>query len=490
MIDFSNFIMEFMNLKDLNTFDISVLPSDDSQIIFQVEHKACVKTCPLCGFRMHSKGFYTRTVKHPLLVDNRLILFKLRQRKWACQNPDCRHFETDSFPFIGKSRRVTDYIDYLIVQEFRDFNLSAVQIAEKYKVSDTYAITTFDRYVDLPRLKLPKALCVDEVHLPTNKYKYALILQDFASGEPIDMVISRRKEITEPYFASIPREERFSVKYVISDMYAPYQSYVDEYFPNALPVVDAFHVIKLMIHKLNAYLNRLRKKYRDRDIRLLEERQKDSSQKLVLRESREVYLLRKKKWLILSNLEHINYNAPSFRDWRFNNTWMTVSDYERALFQLDPDLETLRDLKEKYITFNNQYAGDPEGARTAIDEVIRLYEDSGYPIFEEMAVALTEYKDAVINSFVMVQRMNKNGRCVSSRLSNGPMESLNRIPKDMKRHARGYPNFDHIRNRFLFATRKDAPILASPKTAKEVKNITGKKRGPYRKQNGGNDNEN
>lgn len=41
------------------------------------------------------------------------------------------------------------------------------------------------------------------------------------------------------------------------------------YFPKALPVVDSFHVIKLINHKLNLYLNKLRKKYRYRDLRLL-----------------------------------------------------------------------------------------------------------------------------------------------------------------------------------------------------------------------------
>lgn len=489
MNDFTNFITEIMNLKDLDAFDIIHLPSDDGQIILQIEHKPTVKTCPLCGFRMHSKGIYTRTVRHPLLVDNRIFTFKLRQRKWLCQNPDCCHFETDSFPFIGKSRRITDYVDFLIVQEFRDFNLSAVQIAEKYKVSDTYALSVFDRYVDLPRLKLPSALCVDEVHMNIDKYKYALILQDFASGEPVDIVISRRKEITEPYFASIPKEERFSVKYIISDMYAPYQKYVDTYFPKAIPVIDAFHVIKMINHKLNIYLNRVRKKYKDRDIRLLEEKQKSSSKKLVLHESRKLYLLRTKKWLILSNQDKINYNAPPFRDWRFNNTLMTVSDYERALFDLDPDLEILRNLKEKYITFNNQYSGNPDGARTAIDEVIQLYRDCGYPMFEEVAEALTQYKSAIINSFILLSRKDRNGHTFKARLSNGPMESLNRIPKDMKRHARGYTSFAHIRNRFLFSTRENAPILASPKKSEDVKNITGKTRGSYRKH-GGKKNEN
>ena len=68
------------------------------------------------------------------------------------------------------------------------------------------------------------------------------------------------------------------------------------------------------------------------------------------------------------------------------------------------------------------------------------------------------------------------------RLSNGVMESLNRIPKDMKRNARGYRNFEHIRNRFLFATRKNAQILGYPRSWKEVRQPTDLKRGPYKKK--------
>ena len=46
----------------------------------------------------------------------------------------------------------------------------------------------------------------------------------------------------------------------------------------------------------------------------------------------------------------------------------------------------------------------------------------------------------------------------NSRLSNGPIESLNRKVKDLKRMGRGYRNFEHFRNRFLYATRNN-PVL-------------------------------
>ena len=50
------------------------------------------------------------------------------------------------------------------------------------------------------------------------------------------------------------------------------------------------------------------------------------------------------------------------------------------------------------------------------------------------------------------------GGLYTSRLSNGPIESMNRKLKDLKRLGRGYNNFEHFRNRFLYATRNN-PIL-------------------------------
>ena len=65
--------------------------------------------------------------------------------------------------------------------------------------------------------------------------------------------------------------------------------------------------------------------------------------------------------------------------------------------------------------------------------------------------------------------------------TNGPVEALNRIVKDMKRNARGYKNFNHLRNRFLYSQRANASILGTPKPLDEVLNETGIKRGSYTK---------
>lgn len=66
----------------------------------------------------------------------------------------------------------------------------------------------------------------------------------------------------------------------------------------------------------------------------------------------------------------------------------------------------------------------------------------------------------------MVEK-NGPGGIYTSRLSNGPIESLNRKVKDLKRLGRGFKNFEHFRNRFLYATRNN-PVLNGVSDSNQV----------------------
>ena len=130
--------------------------------------------------------------------------------------------------------------DVLIVEAYRNLLETSTSIAKRFHMSDSYVHEVFDRYVKLDRLSLTDAISIDEVHLDMDDdCKYALVIQDFHTRDPIDLLRSRRTSVTEPYFVSIPATERHQVKYLISDMYNPYIAYVEKYFPNAVPVVDS-----------------------------------------------------------------------------------------------------------------------------------------------------------------------------------------------------------------------------------------------------------
>ena len=345
----------------------------------------------------------------------------------------------------------------LIVYAYRDLMETSASIAARFHVSDTYVHEVFDRYIKMDRLPLTDAICIDEVFLDMDEHcKYALVIQDFHTGDPIDLLRSRRVNVTEPYFVSLPTSEKNSVKYLISDMYNQYISYVDKYFPNAVSVIDSFHVIQWIIRMIDNYIRQLLKKYRQRDRELAEKLSYEEQKPISLPQSDEVYLLQKYRWLILSNRSNITYHSDPRMDPHFR-CLMNTYDYEDALFRLDPKLRDFRDLKEKYIQFNNRNAGKPIEAKKELDELISMYQISEYEIFRNFGDLLEKYQDYIINSFIMVEK-HGYGKVYESRLSNGPIESINRKVKDLKRLGRGFRNFEHFRNRFLYAARQE-PVL-------------------------------
>ena len=395
------------------------------------------------------------------------MTLKIIKRRWQCTNPDCKAIESDEFSFVDKYRRNTNMSDLLIVNAFRNPSLSAREIARRYSASDTHAITTFARYVDMPRRQLTEIISVDEVHLNiSKKYKYALIIQDFETGEPLDMIPSRREEVTEPYFAGMSFKERSRVRYIISDMYRPYLAYIDKYFPNAVSVIDAFHVIQLINRSFLNYIRKVIRKLDQRDRDIHEKREQEFGRLLPFTHSRDYLILKKYNWMLLKNRSDLKiYPQP-----RFNKQFgrmMNTFDYINWIYSMDPAFEEMFNLKELYVSFNRKYAGMPKEARHALRDIIKIYRNSQYKMFRDISFTLEEFFEPIINSFILSERVSKDGR-YQSRLSNGPMEALNRIPKDMKRIGRGYANFEHIRNRFLFSQRKNAAILATPKTLDEV----------------------
>ena len=460
-----NSITELLDLEDID-ISITDIRIEGRKKFLSLETKLEAHFCPCCGFKMYSHGIKRRKVSHPVLQDGYELILVLNQRRWRCTNPDCGYVTNDTFRFVNHRRRTTNASDMLIVLAFRNLDDSAVSIARRFKTSDTHVLEVFDKYVKMDRLPLTDIISVDEVHTDMEKdCKYALVLQDFHTGDPIDLLRSRKKDVTEPYFASIPLEERKQVRYLLSDMYNPYISFVDKYFPNAVPVVDSFHVVQWVIHAIDMYIRQLERKYRQRDRELQEERSAAAGRPVRLPESDEMYMLRKYRWLVLSNRENIVYRTELRMDPHFHRL-MNTYDYEAQLFRIDPRLETLRDLKEKYIIFNKEYAGDPMKAATALEDLIDDYFHSGDSIFTDFASLLCRYKQPILNSFIMVQK-NGPGGLYSSRLSNGPIESLNRKVKDLKRLGRGFRSFEHFRNRFLYAARNN-PVLDAVSGSRQV----------------------
>lgn len=457
----NNDIIKLLNLED-DCIITSIETSDNMTKTISLAKNHSEKFCPLCNYRMHSKGVRIRRAKHQMLLDGYQLHLKLYCRRYQCTNPDCRHMESDTFSFVDKHRKVTNTTDFLIIEAFRDHTLTFSAIARKFKVSPSYVHNVFKRYIHMERLPLGEILSIDEVYLKDGRNgKYALVLHDFITGEPIDIVSSRRQNVTEDYFANINISERRNVKYLITDMYKPFINYASKYFPNAVVAIDSFHVVHWIIKEIQKYIRALTKQYLKRDTELHEQREAAAMKELVMHQSDEVYILKKYDWLVLSNIEHIDYSQAPRIDSHFRY-YMDAYEKESKLFALAPELRDMRDLKELYVRFNKANFDDVSEVEAALTKLIELYRSSKYEMFRDFAELLELNFAEIINSFTVIELIDSDGVYYEKRLSNGPIESFNRIPKDMKRNARGYLDFEHARNRILFATRKN-PTVTSPK---------------------------
>lgn len=244
-------------------------------------------------------------------------------------------------------------------------------------------------------------------------------------------------------------------------MYKPFINYAAKYFPNAVVAVDSFHVVHWILNEIQKYIRSITRQYLKRDQELHMQREAASGKELIMHQSDEVYILKKYSWLVLTNQSKIDYSQEMKVDSHFRY-FMSIYDKEELLFNLVPELREMRDLKEIYIRFNLSYFESLSLVEDELIKIIAIYKQSRFEMFRDYATLLNENFQEIINSFVRIEMIDENGEIYEKRLSNGPIESFNRIPKDMKRNARGYLDFEHARNRILFATRKNASIT-SPK---------------------------
>lgn len=328
-------ITDLLDLEDSNIVITDTIIDGQTKTLV-IETPVSLHSCTLCGFKMHSRGIRKRKISHPILQDGYELILILKQRRWRCSNPDCNYTVNEEFRFVDKRRRSTNATDMLIVFAFRDLSVSAADIARRFNTSDTHVLDVFDRYVRLDRLPLSDIISVDEVYTDmASDSKYALVIQDFYTGDTIDLLRSRRSNVTEPYFASIPIDERKGVRYLLSDMYNPYITFVDKYFPNAVPVVDSFHVVQWIIHSIDMYIRELEKGFRKRDREIQEKKSAEAGRPVSLPLSNELYMLRKYRWLILSNQDNIKYHSDARMDQHFHRL-MNTYDYEDELFRISP----------------------------------------------------------------------------------------------------------------------------------------------------------
>ena len=441
-------ISELLGLEDSNIF-ISESSVSGNRKTIVLETPACARLCPCCGARMHSRGIKKRSISHPDFQGGYELMIILKQRRWRCTDPDCAYTCNEDFSFVDKRRRSTNAADEMIVSSFRDLSVTASDIAKRFNTSDTHVLDIFHRYVKPDRLPLTDIISIDLAYTGmSGEGKHALLIQDFLTGAPIDLIQTRPASAVSSFFSSVPAEERGRVNYVLIDMTDSYAAAAKKYFPNAKKVIDPLHVLQQITQPVSAYIHSLEK-----EIRRSARNTSQAASGLSASAYGSLYILREYRDLILADHEHIHYDSSLRMDPRLHrlmNTYM----YEEALFKISPRHKVLRDLKDIYTDFSKSSTKYPERAADELNELISLYSGCGDSIFEEFAQKLEKYREAVLNYFYMIEKYGC-GEIYEKRNYYTTPGAANRKLRDLTLLGRGLRNFEHLRNRFLFAERKE-----------------------------------
>lgn len=384
--------------KLLNIEDVIVKKVEhaDTFIKIYLETKPQEHICPFCHATTRRVHDYRSQMIKDLPFQLKHCYLVLRKRRYHCS---CgKHFyESYSFlpRYFQRTNRLTAYIASIL-----HTNLSMKDVALQTNVSASTVARILDS-ISYSRQTLPEAISIDEFKGNASTGKYQCILVDPLKHKILDILPDRTQNHLISYFYSIPKIERYRVKYFVCDMWTPYIDLAKIYFPNAKIIIDKYHFIRQVTWAIDGVRKRLQR-----------------SMPASLRK----YYKRRKK-LILTRYFKLKDENKQACD---------------LMLLYNDDLRKAHFLKEKFyeICQNPKYSEQ----RKDFFQWIKMAENSGIPEFEKCARTYRNWSKEILNAFKYPH------------ITNGPTEGFNNKIKVLKRTSYGIRKFDHLRTRIFLVT--------------------------------------
>lgn len=251
-----------MNLEDLyplHNFRIErIFSSSADEIILQASSQGKSAICPYCHQRSDQRHSSYRRKPQALPCANRRIRLVLIVQRYFCKNPSCEHktFAERIPNTVQFYARRTNWLTELL--QLLAFEMSAeavARVAQQLKVEvspDT--ILRLVRTTTITEDKNVRVLGVDDWALKKGQ-KYGTILIDLEKKRPIDLLPDRTKETLRDWLLKHPE-----VEIVTRDRSFEYRLGIKAGAPQALQIVDRWHLIHNLREKLQEILPKLMKK--------------------------------------------------------------------------------------------------------------------------------------------------------------------------------------------------------------------------------------
>ncbi len=378
--------------------------TDGLSILYDAEVSKRPTRCtnPACGhsIKPHIHSSNENVIKD-IKSEGKIVVIGLTIRRYRC--PDCKYVFPDEFTFYEKDEHLTKRLKSEFVR--RCINGETFRyIANDYGVDGKTVAKAFNEYADLYRDQAiltytPIILGIDEAHIDDH---YRLVLTDILNQKLIDIKKDNHKPTVKAYLRTLDKN---ICKCVTMDFAEGYASCVESVLPDALIVIDKFHVIQLINRCVDQVRKDIQNHYRSQGY--------------------DIRVFKRSKTLFMTNWEDLSHDAMD----RLNG-WFKAFP---LLYEAYMVKETFRDIYTTAKTYS---------------EALKMFNDwlEAMPPMENFSTlksTFTARKKHILNYW-------------SYRWTNAYTESVNNSIKRIEKAGRGY-KFDVLRDRCILSINKPAP---------------------------------
>lgn len=401
-------------MLNLDEFEVTDKQVNEHFYMFNIQAKEKPSVCPMCMFvkndeEMHSwlqvdeyrgKDFKQHSSRERELSDvpihGKPVKLILKHKRYRC--PICNKTFYEQFNSIDRAGKITIRLrDYIQSQSFKK---PFSKVAEEVDISPTSVKNYFEEAVkkldEDRKIIAPKVLGIDEAHL--NKTMRG-VFTDTGNNKLLEISKDNLKRTVKEVIKSMEGYENIEV--VTIDMYAGYKHACRELIPNALVVVDKFHVIQYAI-------------------RALEEVRKEVKRSLPKDRQR---ILTYDRWTLLKNKESLQPKEIAKRD-----MWFEEFPELGIAYWLKENLRDVYNCETKYDAFQKYY----------YEFQSQIPDTPTFQPFRDVLKTFENNKQEIFNYF-------------DRRETNAYTESINNIIKSVEKEGKGY-SFEVLRAKVLYGT--------------------------------------
>jgi len=397
----------------LNGFVLLSVSQRDGEFEQAIETLEVEAACRSCGVpaRLHDRR---PTWVRDLPAGGRPVTLVWVKRVWRCAETLCATSTwTETSPVIRARASLTERARAEACRRVGQDGGSVASVAREFGTSWATIMSAVAEYggplvEDPARTEGVEALGVDETaFLAANAFHqtiFATGIVDVGARRLLDVVPGRSGKVLSQWISAQPSAWRLGIEVAALDPFRGYATALKTSLPDAVRVLDAFHVVRLGFAAVDDVRRRV---------------QQESTGHRGRRDD-PLYAIRR---VLRRSAEHLSEHA-----WARLLAGLDAGDVDE---QIGLTWIAAQDLRRIYASAGRA------AAETRLYEWFVHCADSGVPELRRLATTIESWRDEFLAYFT------------TGGISNGPTEAMNLLIKKIKRVGHGFRNFDNYRLRLL-----------------------------------------